>query len=73
MGETGALVWGDGVEKNEWGEVSVRVGPSVLSRDSRRAFILSARWTSARIAGSGIGVRDIRCEVGAGDPLTFVC
>ena len=73
VGEAGARVWGDGVEKNEWGEVSVRVGPSALSRDSRRAFILSARWTSARIAGSGIGVRDVRREECAGDLPTFVC
>lgn len=42
-GEAGVLVWEDGVEKNECGEISVRVGPCALSRDSRRAFTFSAR------------------------------
>ena len=71
-GESGTLGWGDGVVKNDWGEISVCVGPGDFSRASLRAFIFSARWTSARIAGSGVAVRDTRREMRIDDPVTFV-
>ena len=42
-GGTGTLFGEDEVEKNECGEVSVRMGPGALGRASLRAFIFSAR------------------------------
>ena len=71
---TGALLREDEVEKNDCGGVSVCVGADAFSRASLRAFIFSACWTSARIAGSSVGVRDAKLEKCVGDySFTFVC
>ena len=51
----------------------MRMGSGARNRASLRAFIFSARLTSARIAGSNTAVRGAEIEKSADNPITFVC
>ena len=72
-GETGALLGENEFEKKEWGETFVCIEPAVRNRASLRAFISSARWMSAMIAGSSVVVRETVFGEYKDNSITFVC